>query len=104
MRLFVMVYMFSFVCAQAQTTVPFTLTIDLVHGNDSLKLDHYYPYKKKDSLTISAFRFYISHIEFLHKGQLIFAEPDSYHLIDAEIKTSQTCVMDIPADVPFDHV
>lgn len=80
----------------AQDTIPFTLNFDLTYGNDSLKLEKYYQYKEKDSLNITAFRFYISHIEFLQKGKIIFAEPNSYHLIDAEIKESRKLVINIP--------
>jgi hypothetical protein len=100
----IIVFLFFSLRLNAQDIIPFTLNFDLVYAKDSLKLEKYYPYREKDSLNITAFRFYISQIEFLQKGKIIFAEPNSYHLIDAEIKESRKLIISIPADEAIDNI
>jgi len=54
-----------------------------------------------DSLSIETFRFYISGIRLWHKGKMVYAENESYHLIDAEDSGSQKIVLTVP-ELTFD--
>jgi hypothetical protein len=88
----------------AQDSIPFALNFNLTFGSDSLKTETYYPYRTKDSVSVNAFRFYISHVEFLDNGNQIFLERESYHLIDVNVKKSQELSITVPADVNINQL
>lgn len=55
-----------------------------VYGNSKLDLNGtYYKLTNDDSLQIETLKFYISNIEFLNNGKVVWKEENSYHLIDA---------------------
>lgn len=55
-----------------------------VYGEVPLVLDKLYANPGKDSLSLSSFRFYVSDIELIYSDGSVYAEAESYHLLDAE--------------------
>ncbi len=50
-----------------------------------------------DSITVHTLRFYLSNMVFLKNGALVFAEPDSHHLLDLEDESTPGFRVDLPA-------
>jgi hypothetical protein len=63
----------------------------------------YYP-EKNDSVTINTLKFYISNIQLTKNGQTVFAERDSYHLLDVSKKNSLELRFTIPDSLGFDKI
>lgn len=82
--------------AQADTV---QLHLKPLFGNADLELGKTYG---TDSLHITTLRFYLSNIR-LCKGQnVVWAEPKSYHLIDAEVPNSTHFPLIVPKNLDFD--
>jgi hypothetical protein len=56
----------------------------------------------KDSIQISKLKFYISKLELLRKGAIVYQEQNSFHLIDIEEKQSNIVALFIPSNLDFD--
>ena len=57
-------------------------------GNEKLVLNKPYISSNKDTLQISALKFYISSIQIDYDDKTDFKQPNSYHLVDIENETS----------------
>lgn len=73
-----------------------SLKIRPVFGTEKLVLHkQLYISSAGDSLYVDGFRFYISNIRLMKKGNAVYAGKEKYHLVDAEDST--TWLMEIPA-------
>jgi hypothetical protein len=83
-----------------QTQLNFNLAVT---AENNLVLDSTYT-QAKDSFRIETFRFYITRIEFYNNKKLVWKEKNSFHLIDAAKKTSQTINLKTPANLNYDFI
>ena len=67
-------------------------------------LQPYFQSSTGDSIEIAQLRFYISGIALLDAHRVVWEEPASYHLMDAEFDSSMQVSLDIPAALPFSHI
>lgn len=75
----------SIVCVgQEGRSIRFEATL----GENPVQLGVNYPLAGVDSLTFEALRFYVSSVKLLNDGKEVWAEKDSYHLLDASIPKS----------------
>lgn len=73
-------------------------------GSGALVADKNFTINGKDSLRITALRFYIGHVRFLNKGEVVFATRDDYHLIDAALLETLNIKDTLPATTSYDAV
>ncbi len=75
---------FSSKMLQAQDSKSFQLNFEPIFNNQVLVLnDSFYHIDNNDSVRFSKLKFYISSIKFYNNNKLVFAEKNSYHLVDA---------------------
>ncbi len=58
----------------------------------------------KDSIEITALKFYISSVELYKEGSLVWKENNSYHLIDASAENSRSITLSLPVEISYDRV
>jgi len=93
----------SCLLAQANDTIP--LKFIPAYGKEILHLqDSSFYSNDKDSIEISALKFYISGLELYRQGKLVWKEKDSYHLIDASDEKSLSIPMIIPNKTDYDRL
>jgi hypothetical protein len=86
-------------------TKQFTLAFKPVFGSKDLCLDScFYPILGSDTIKITELKFYISKITFLQNGQEIYAEPNSFHLIDARVSNSLSLLINYTNELLFDAI
>jgi hypothetical protein len=84
----------------AQKKQDFKLLFNAKSGNSDLILNEtYYKLNKTDSIQIDVLKFYISGIEFFNNDKVVWKEKNSFHLVDFETITSQSILLNIPADL-----
>lgn len=71
---------FSAVLAAAQSTV--TLRVSHRFGNQPLQLEHPYPTRHGDQVSLSRFVYYLSHVQLTDRRGRVWQQPDSYHLLE----------------------
>lgn len=59
---------------------------------------------KLDTLSIDIFRCYISNLQFFSNEKLVFSEPNSYHLLDADEPESLSFLLEFPKKLSFNHI
>lgn len=64
--------------------------------------DTYYPVGAKDSIRFDALRFYISQVTLLQKGEVVWLEPSSYHLVDVAEPASMQLHFSLPDNIVYD--
>ncbi len=87
----------GFIDAPVQSLKPgsLSLRLRLVFDGKPLNLNNaLYTDEHGDTLSIDACRFYLSNIVLTNQTQLIYREPYSYHLVDAEDSVSQVIQLD----------
>lgn len=72
------------------------------YNQQTLKPDVYYKFNTSDSVQISCFKFYISHLELINGSETVWKEQSSFHLIDAFEEKSLE--LSIPSDIPFTKI
>ncbi len=82
--------------AQADTV---HLAVKPLFGNADLVLEKTYG---ADSLQITTLRFYLSNFRLLKGQKIVWAEPKSYHLVDAEMPNSTRFSFILPENIDFD--
>ena len=82
--------------AQADTV---HLILKPLFGNADLVLEKTYG---ADSLQITTLRFYLSNFRLLKGQNVVWAEPKSYHLVDAEMPNSTHFSFILPKNLDFD--
>lgn len=63
-----------------------------------------YSYEGENALQIETLRFYISRIQFYQETTLVFAEENSFHLIDAEAPETLQLSVSIPTSVSYNQI
>ena len=87
----------------AQTHKTDTIRFCPLYGKENLKTDLYYKIGN-DSVLIENLKFYISGLEFLQQGRVVWQEQHSFHLIDvSNLKTATICCR-IPANINFTQI
>lgn len=61
-----------------------------------------YETQKGEKVKFSTFRLYLSGLCLLQQGKVVWAEKDSYHLVDAEQPLTQQLQLRVPAELKFD--
>lgn len=73
--------------------------------NNELVLDSTYVLNEgKDSISFSQLKFYISDISFFNNKRKVFAQKNSYHLIDFSNKNSKSVLINLPHKLKFNHI
>ncbi|MFN8393764.1 MAG: MbnP family protein, partial [Bacteroidia bacterium] len=65
-----------------------SLRFDLRMGEEALELDAEKASGTNGGVTIEAFRFYVSDVAFMAGERVVYALPERYHLVDAEVPES----------------
>ena len=104
-----MSFRFSFILLFLIVKISFaqnqSLVFHPVFGNSALRLsESYYTLTDKDSLQIETLKFYISGVEFLNEGKIVFREENSFHLVDASDEKSLTISLIIPKTITLTQV
>ena len=103
---------FVFGCGKIQPDVPTPVLPaevkfqfeSVVHGNPINLDDTEFENSLGQKYTVSAWKYFISNIEFYNSGKLIFKEPNSYHYISqADESSLEFSVFGVPAD-SFDEI
>lgn len=103
LQLLLAVLFINITLSNAQNTTP--LLFNPCYGKEAIHLDDSaYQANDKDSITISLFKFYVSGIELINDDSKVWAEANSYHLINAaEAKTLQLA-LSIPNNLSFNKI
>lgn len=86
----------------APTTNPTQITLWFVPvwNNQPISTDIFYHMPSGDSLRFENIRFYVSEVAFLSGTEVVFSEPNSFHLIDINDTTSlQFNITQVPNDI-----
>jgi hypothetical protein len=91
------------ICANslwAQVNKTHIITFSPLYGEANLKTEQYYKLGA-DSVLIETLRFYISSIELMDQGRVVWAEKNSFHLIDLSSEATLKFCCFIPANIRF---
>ncbi len=89
-------------CAQSNE---FKLTVVPVCGLDTIIFEESKTTEINGKLVqIDVLRFYISNIRLLKKGEVVFSEKESFHLLDATVPKSLHIAINKNSDIAFDAV
>lgn len=88
----------------AQTDKKYSLTYHPMYGDSKLEVDSFYKWGVNDSIQIEVLKFYISGIELLNKGKVVWKEQNSFHLIDISNQKTLTVLCNIPSTISYDQV
>lgn len=81
------------------------VSLGIVYGDSLLRLDQPFKVPRDSSFTtIETLKFYISGIAFMNKGQTVFSEHNSFHLMDFSKKDKYQLVLEKPIEQPYDHI
>ena len=73
-------------------------------GEEPLNLNQYYKIGINDSVEINSLRFYISSVELLVGGVPVWNEKNSFHLIDAEVESTQLILLEGFQNIIYDEI
>jgi hypothetical protein len=82
----------------------FELKIQPVYGNQPFNLVEPFQTNDNNQTQLDELRFYLSHIRFTYKGEVVFAEQQSFQLVDATLPQSFNRVIQLPVNLQFDRV
>lgn len=95
----------SFNLLQAQPSKGFLLSFKPMFRGQNLVLnDSFYHINKNDSIQFTKLKFYISTIKFYNNNKLVFAEKNSYHLLDANDSSSLSININKPSNIKFNSL
>lgn len=102
--MFIWLYLFvGFAVAQQNKNIE--LKFSSSFGADAISLNDIANFvSRKDSIEISAIRFYCSNIQFLKAGKIVWEEKSSYHLIDIAIENSCKLNLSVPQNTNYDEL
>lgn len=78
------------------------ITFNTSFGSTKLSIDSTYHLNAKDSISITALRFYISNIELINKSTSVWKDSSLFHLMDAF--NPSTLSLKIPSNVTFTKI
>jgi len=81
-----------------------TIEIALLLDDHHLKLSSSSTDINKPTVTIESLRFYLSNFSFSTESKEVWKEENSYHLIDVSNPSSLKVIMNVPANLNFDHL
>lgn len=92
----------------AQETISVEVNFKPYFGGVPLVLNHDHlsntPPKVSTQTQIEVLRLYISKVELFHEQSLVFSEENSFHLLDAEDKSSMSFSLDVPSHLTYTHL
>jgi hypothetical protein len=88
----------------AQNGANLNVQILPVFENKPLILNNLYKIKNKDSVTITMLKFYLSNIVLYQDSTVIWAEKNSFHLVDLSVTPSLALGLDVPKTLPFNRL
>ena len=89
----------------AQKTSEVKFSLAPVFGNIPFELGaKYFPFNKVDTIKFETLKFYISTIQLLKNGNVVYAELKSFHLVDVENKSSMTISLFPETKINFDEI
>jgi hypothetical protein len=81
------------------------LSVHIRYGLAEAKIgDTFYPFQQHDSLQLEEVKFYLSGIELWNNNQQVWAESNSFHLIDAEQPTSMNIRLQTPSSLVYNQL
>ena len=105
MKLFIFSLSIISICFSfAQTQSTLTLRFSPTWSDSLLVLNAQYRSGDGEFIQIETFKFYISGIELLEEGKTVFAEKNSYHLINAEDPESLSIQLDVAEQISWSHI
>lgn len=87
---------------QSPNEIPITFFPKYNHEN--LQLATTYKINEIDSLQIEIFKCYLSNFKLYNGEKLVYTEPESYHLLDAENIETLDFNLKIPENIAFSHL
>ncbi|MEY2830237.1 MAG: hypothetical protein RIQ33_2095 [Bacteroidota bacterium] len=73
-------------------------------GKEDFSINHSYSFTASDSIKFETLKFYISSIQLLNNQKVVFAEKNSFHLIDIEDSESMKINLPSATNFEFDEV
>ncbi len=81
-----------------------SLMLKMKMGEHSLSLDSSYEVNQTDSIQITTVKFYLSDMAFWNNDSLLYAEKNSYHLIDLANPKSFYLHFDLPSGFTYNQI
>jgi len=98
----------SLLYAQKDTTITLKFIPTYTQNNNYTEQIHLqdssFNSNNKDSIEITALKFYISGVELYKEGNLVWKEKNSYHLIDVSDENSRYVPLSVPVAISYDRV
>ena len=88
----------------AQSNKKYAITFRPIYGDSKLDVDSFYKFEVNDSIQIEVLKFYISGVELIDKGKVVWRERQSFHLIDISNEKTLTTLLNIPNTITFNQV
>ena len=89
----------------AQRAEPYAINFEPVFGSAQLQLENsFYKIGKSDSARIDVLKFYISGIELLQNGKVVWKEANSFHLVDAADIKTERLLLHLPTGIVFNSI
>ena len=88
----------------SQENMDFEINFKPTFLSKNLYFNQYYKINQSDSIQFTAFKFYISNIEFLHKGKIVWKVKPGFYLIDVEKENSLQVSSFLPSNIQFDQL
>ena len=88
----------------AQKTSDLSVTFTPTIGDAPLVLNKIYDGSVEETLQIETLKCYISEVELFNEKEMVFAEENSFHLLDAEDAGSFTIHLSVPYNISFTQI
>ncbi|MES2655492.1 MAG: MbnP family protein [Bacteroidota bacterium] len=96
------VWLISSFNSAAQQQSPISIQGKLLYAKQALKLNQWlYNSPHTDSIMLTNVQFYLSKIELLNNGKIVWQEPNSYHLLSADDSNSLRIQLPTPTNIVF---
>jgi hypothetical protein len=96
------IFVINFAFGQSSTELP--VTFIPVYNNVPLKLETTYEINETDSLQIETFKCYLSNVKLFDGEKQVYAELDSYHLLNLSVAETMNFNLNIPENIAFSHL
>lgn len=73
-------------------------------GKELVLHDSIYPLNEGNKIVFSTLKFYVSNLQLLKNNKVVYTEPNSYHLIDCAVQTSQQIFLGLNQNLAFDAI
>ena len=96
------IFLFSII-AKAQID-GMSVVFNFKYGSFDLKLNEQYTLNEKDSIQITALKFYVSNISLLKDDKVVWTDVNGFHLVDAELPSSKKIILNTGNLNAFDQI